>query len=174
VALFARAECVDMGERRPGLRRTPRGMAPLMAILIAVVVGALTGSGFVLFTAVEASSYCPFSTSSGMEFPTPGYTGNLSPNATSYANGTIVFTAGASGCVPPYTFLWNFGDGTYSNSPSVIHVYSDTGNFSGSLTTRDSAGHMGISYFCIETTDWPTLTGGLSSSPGCSWLTTNP
>lgn len=162
-----------MGERAVGARkaawRRRRAVAPVVAALIAAAIGVSGGAGIMAYVGVT-SHYCPFDTGSGMELPTPGYTGNVSPNATTYADGSVVFTASASGCVPPYSFEWSFGDGTYSSAPNVVHVYSGAGYFAGSITIRDSAGHEAVSYFCINATDWPTLTGGGSSSPGCSWL----
>jgi PKD domain len=149
--------------------RQRRAVASVVAALVAAVIGAAGGAGIVAYVGVN-SNYCPFETGAGMELPTPGYTGNVSPNATTYEDGSVVFTASASGCVPPYSFEWSFGDGTYSSAPNVVHVYSEPGYFAGSITIRDSAGHQAISYFCINATDWPTLTGGQSSSPGCSWL----
>jgi PKD repeat protein len=104
-----------------------------------------------------------------MEIPSPGYTGNISPNATHYyANGSVVFWASASGCVAPYTYTWTFGDGTHSNLLDVTHVYPGPGYYSGSLIVDDSAGHTDSTYFCINASAWPTLIGDSGNpAPAC-------
>jgi PKD repeat protein len=50
----------------------------------------------------------------------------------------VTFTAQPSGGAPPYTFLWNFGDGspTESGSP-VSHTYAVKGSYSVTLTVTD-------------------------------------
>jgi PKD domain-containing protein len=152
--------------------RGSRAVAPLVAILIACVLGACGAIGVVAFAVTSSlavtssSSYCPFDVSNGMEIPTPGYTGNTSPNATSfYANGSVIFWASASGCVAPYTFTWTFGDGTHSNLLDVTHIYPGPGYYPGSLIVDDSAGHQYATYFCINATAWPNLGGGSGNPP---------
>jgi PKD domain len=144
--------------------RRRRAVAPAVAALIAAAIGAACGGGVAAYVGFT-SNYCPFDTGAGMELPGPGDTGNVSPNATVYANGSVVFTSSASGCVPPYSFAWNFGDGTQSTAENVVHVYAGPGYYSGSLTIRDSAGHSAVSYFCIDAHNWPILIGSAGSSP---------
>ncbi|HSV50369.1 MAG TPA: PKD domain-containing protein, partial [Candidatus Acidoferrales bacterium] len=40
------------------------------------------------------------------------------------------------------SFLWDFGDGSQSSDMYVIHAYSAAGNYTASLTVRDSAGNI--------------------------------
>ena len=54
----------------------------------------------------------------------------------------VVFAAAADGGTPPYTFLWDFGDGATASGPSVIHVYTSVGFFAVNLRVSDSAGHV--------------------------------
>ena len=140
-----------------------------MVLALGLGVGAaLAATGYVIATYPRgnaAPSYCPFYTGSGMQLPTPGDTGNTSPNATIYENGSVIFTAQASGCVPPYSFDWEFGDGTSSTAQNLVHVYPGPGFYPGSLTIRDSAGHQVISYFCVDASGWPNLGGSSGSSP---------
>ena len=153
----------------PGRPAPLEAAAPILVILISVVIGAGSGSALVALSRISttpANTYCPFNTGSGMEFPRPGPTGNVSPNATSYyANGSVLFTATASGCVPPYSFTWVFGDGTQSNVQNLVHVYPGPGYYSGSLTVHDSAHHSTVSYLCINASAWPNLAGASGSSP---------
>jgi hypothetical protein len=149
------------------MQRGQRAIAPIVAVLATVAVAASAGAGILLSLSpatspvmpAGTSTYCPFDTGNGMEFPTPGDTGNVSPNATGYADGSVIFSATASGCVPPYTFEWTFGDGTYSTLANVVHVYPGPGYYPGSIAINDSAGHHAVSYFCINATDWPNVSG---------------
>src|SRR5256712_408194 len=53
---------------------------------------------------------------------------------------SVYFTGSASGGVSPYSFSWNFGDGTTSTVPNVYHSYSTPGSFTVTLTVIDSTG----------------------------------
>ncbi len=157
----------------PGARARLARPILVLAIVIVVSVGIASAVGYALYGAKSspgsgASSYCPFDVGSGIAVPTPGNTGNTSPNSTTYANGSVVFTGSASGCIPPYQFTWVFGDGSQSNLPSPVHVYAMAGYYPGSLTVDDSAGHESVSYFCINASDWPTLIAGSGyPAPAC-------
>src|SRR5437660_330700 len=48
------------------------------------------------------------------------------------------FTATATGGTSPYTFAWNFGDGTTGTGSPVSHTYATSGPFTVTLTTTDS------------------------------------
>jgi len=158
--------------RRYGRRSV--AVAAVPAALIACALGIAGAFGIMALVASTNSShphssYCPFYVSSGIEFPTPGHNGNTSPNATNFfANGSVIFTSGASGCVPPYVFTWNFGDGTLSHLQDLTHVYPGPGYYPGTLTVNDSAGHQEITYLCIDASAWPALTGGSGNpAPAC-------
>jgi hypothetical protein len=160
----------------PDHRRRRAAVSPFQAILVATVLGVAGALGVVAWGAVSHSGsgalshpgYSPFNVGSGMLIPTPGNTSNTSPNATIYANGSVVFTATASGCVAPYSFTWIFGDGTQSKVANVTHVYTGPGYYPGSLTVDDSAGHQSQSYFCVDASHWPVLGGGSGNpAPPC-------
>ncbi|MBT8257526.1 MAG: gliding motility-associated C-terminal domain-containing protein [Bacteroidia bacterium] len=51
---------------------------------------------------------------------------------------TLEFFAMASGGEPPYTFLWDFGDGNTSTLENPIHTYASTGPYTVTLTVFDS------------------------------------
>jgi len=45
----------------------------------------------------------------------------------------------ADGGVPPYSFSWDFGDGTTGFGSSVTHIYTASGKYAVTLTVTDSA-----------------------------------
>jgi len=51
---------------------------------------------------------------------------------------SVSFTATAAGGVPPYSFAWSFNDGSTGSGSSVTHSYSAQGNYTVSLTVKDS------------------------------------
>jgi PKD repeat protein len=146
-------------------------VAALLVVVVATSAGVFAYSAALPAASPRGSSggsYCPLDVSSGMTFPQPGQTGNTSSNATPYPDGSVVFTASASGCVAPYAFTYNFGDGQQSQQPDVTHVYAGAGYYSGSLTVGDSAGHHSVTYFCVNATAWPDLSGGSGNpAPPC-------
>jgi len=60
-----------------------------------------------------------------------------------YTNGVrmqpIDFSSQASGGIPPYTFLWNFGDNTTATEHNPSHTYTTAGNYTVSVTVTDNA-----------------------------------
>ena len=54
---------------------------------------------------------------------------------------TFVFVTAPSGGVPPYTYLWDFGDGSANGSGNApTHMYENTGVFTARVTVSDSNG----------------------------------
>jgi PKD repeat protein len=51
----------------------------------------------------------------------------------------IAFTDRSSGGVEPYTYDWDFGDGSNSTEQNPTHHYTDYGNYTVTLTVTDSA-----------------------------------
>ncbi len=46
----------------------------------------------------------------------------------------------AAGGLPPYAFHWEFGEGVPSQSQNTYHLYASPGNFTVTLTVRDTGG----------------------------------
>jgi hypothetical protein len=61
-----------------------------------------------------------------------------------YNDGTIDnplnFSAIATGGTPPYSFRWDFGDGSTSTDRNPVHSYQSSGDYTVNLTVTDSDG----------------------------------
>src|SRR5439155_8577360 len=70
--------------------------------------------------------------------PTVNFT---SSHATPSTGQSVIFTATTSGRAGPFTFSWNYGDGSPDdNSSLAAHTYAAPGIFMVSLTTKDANG----------------------------------
>ncbi len=79
-----------------------------------------------------------------------GLSANVTSNVTAGPNPLAVsFTATAIPGVPPYTYLWSFGDGGSSSSQDPVHTYTQVGNFSANLTIQDARGENAVSSVLI-------------------------
>jgi PKD repeat protein len=63
---------------------------------------------------------------------------------------TVTFTDGSHGGMPPYTYLWNFGDGTTSTEQNPSHVYDAAGSYDVTLTVTP--------FRCVPKTVTKTIT----------------
>src|SRR5215218_1487981 len=89
---------------------------------------------------VEESSEEP---ATDEELPaTESLAAEITSNATSgNAPATFSFDANASGGTGPYTVNWNFGDDSEeSDEESVVHTFTEAGNYTVTLTATDSTG----------------------------------
>ncbi len=60
------------------------------------------------------------------------------------ANQPVTFSASVTGGTPAYTFSWTFGDGTNGAGQRVTHTYASVGNYTVTLTVRDSVARIVI------------------------------
>ncbi len=71
-------------------------------------------------------------------------------SVTASAGSPVAFNATATGGVSPYTFTWNFGDGSVSTGKTVTHVFFTAGAYTVVLTTTDAGGvHATASHYVI-------------------------
>jgi len=67
--------------------------------------------------------------------------GDFSLSTTSIVTGqSITFTAAISGGVPPYTYVWDYGDGSTDTGASTAHTFAKSGNYNVKVTATDSGG----------------------------------
>ena len=71
--------------------------------------------------------------------------GSLTANGTrGVAPATFEFGTDMSGGVPPYTFDWDFGDGSQeSNRENVVHTFDEPGTYTVTMTVVDGVGQAG-------------------------------
>jgi PKD repeat protein len=82
----------------------------------------------------------------------------ITSNATSgNAPATFSFDANASGGTGPYTVNWNFGDDSEeSDEQSVVHTFTEAGNYTVTLTATDSTGEAATDTLEITVEESPT------------------
>ncbi len=94
--------------------------------------------------------------------------------ACGYAPLNVIFDASAEGGLPPYTYSWNFGDGTPGDTiANPSHSYLTVGTFTATVTVTDSLGRTGTGTVQIQTV--PTLEVAIASTTvaGPAPLTSN-
>ena len=78
----------------------------------------------------------------------------------------VTFLGSAAGGSAPYTYLWNFGDGSLgSAAPSPQHVYNVSGAYSAKLTVTDSTGVSAIATVAVSVQAASHLVVSASGSP---------
>lgn len=60
--------------------------------------------------------------------------------ASGYLPLNVAFTGNAVGGQPPYTYRWDFGDGSGASQQSASHTYAAEGSFTARFTVTDSLG----------------------------------
>jgi subtilisin family serine protease len=92
---------------------------------------------------------------------TAGYNANPSSGQVPL---TVQFTDASTGA--PASWNWNFGDGGTSGAQNPSHVYNSAGNFTATLTIRDSSGNTSSKSGTITATNPPPpLVAGFKASP---------
>jgi len=88
------------------------------------------------------------------------------PSVAAY-NISIYFSGFASGGYPPYSWLWDFGDGNTSSEQNPIHAYINEGEFTVELTVIDqkeltTSDIINISIVSNSPPDKPTISGPIN------------
>jgi PKD repeat protein len=110
-----------------------------------------------------------------------GQTGNpiLIAFAGNAAGNMVNFVSSVGGGLPPYSYLWNFGDGNTSTAVAPSHMYSASGVYPVTLTITDGANTTQTSHTNASTSSvtvcnvnfYPTITTPLANPKNLSDVT---
>lgn len=64
-------------------------------------------------------------------------------SVTTFGTRTVAFEATASGGTAPYTYTWDFGDGTTGVGQTIQHTYENSGSYFVIMRTTDAVGIVG-------------------------------
>ena len=87
------------------------------------------------------------------------------------SNLTVSFTSNATGGSAPYTYTWTFGDSSASTDANPVHAYAAAGNYSVTLSVRDSLGNTKTATEKVSVSSTTTLTcpdGTTGTYPDCT------
>lgn len=71
---------------------------------------------------------------------------------------SVSFTGSATGGSSPYSYSWNFGDGSIGSTANPSHAYLVTGSFTATLTATDSTGKQAKTSHAISISPPPSFT----------------
>ncbi|MDE1819246.1 MAG: PKD domain-containing protein [Euryarchaeota archaeon] len=103
-----------------------------------------------------------------LSFPPPSLvaraTGSPLTGATPLA---VAFSGSATGGVPPYGWVWAFGDGTGALASTANHTYGTVGNYTATLKVTDATGVSSTASLGVEATAGspPRLTLAATATP---------
>ncbi len=92
--------------------------------------------------------------------PSPLTASLTSSPASPFVNMTETLSATARGGIPPYTYVWGFGDGSLpvtSSSNSVTHSYTRSARFTANVSVRQSSGSPANATTVVNVVPAPTL-----------------
>src|SRR3989454_5777335 len=78
---------------------------------------------------------------------------------------TIAFTATSVGGTLPYSYAWNFGDGSTGSGAITSHSYSSVGQYSVTVTVTDSTGKTATSSQSVTVAQPNALTAAFTYAP---------
>jgi PKD repeat protein len=79
---------------------------------------------------------------------------------------SVSFAGSATGGTSPYTYSWNFGDGSrHSAAQNPVHVYSSAGSYTAVLTVTDSGAVTSTASQTITVATNPALAAVLTANP---------
>ncbi len=126
------------------------------------------GNYTVSLTVTDASGISSSTSYSIVVLPDPHANIILSPSTVTAGTS---FTIGSSvtGGLGPYTYAWNFGDGTHSSQPDPQHSYAKTGTYTVTLNVTDVVGYTTTSQFNVTVASSSSTSGnGTGQSPSNS------
>jgi len=98
------------------------------------------GNYTVTLTVTDSLSASAKSTQTVMVKPVPALSASFTFSPSQPTSGqSVTFACTPSGGISPYTYNWNFGDGSTSTSQNPSHTFSTSGTFTVSLNVSDTA-----------------------------------
>jgi PKD repeat protein len=81
---------------------------------------------------------------------------------------TACFAGTAIGGTPPYTYSWNYGDGSpVQTGQAPCHIYAAAGNYTVAMTVTDAAAHTSVdSHIIVSITDPLSVVTSVSRTNG--------
>lgn len=76
---------------------------------------------------------------------------------------SVTYTSNVHGGIPPYTYLWLFGDGTNSTAANATHIYTTPGTFTVAFRVEDAAGHWSNATLIVAVAPTPAV--AVAASP---------
>jgi PKD repeat protein len=83
----------------------------------------------------------------------PEIFGNESDGYNGIVDKPIQFHGLATGGMPPYTWYWDFGDGTISTLQNPIKIYSNIGEYDVTLTVTDAQNNVAVDTTYVNVTE---------------------
>lgn len=80
---------------------------------------------------------------------------------------SVAFSAITAGGIPPYSYSWNFGDGSTATGSTPVHSYPSNGYYNITLTTTDSLGNSRTAQQFLAVGSWSPA---VSCSPTISTI----
>lgn len=129
---------------------------------------AAKGNYTVILTVSDATGISSSTSYSIIVLPDPHANIVLSPSTVT-AGTSFTIGSNVTGGLGPYTYDWNFGDGTQSSQPDPQHSYAKTGTFTVTLKVTDAAGYTTTSQFNVTVANSSSTGGnGAGQAPSSS------
>jgi PKD repeat protein len=77
----------------------------------------------------------------------------------------VSFTGSAYGGTSPYSYSWQFGDGSSSSAQNPTHTYTQAGQFSAVLSVTDNENNQDTFSINIQVTNTTPVSAGIIASP---------
>jgi PKD repeat protein len=127
---------------------------------------ATSGNYTTTLTVMDSASVSAKSSQAVMVAPIPALRASFTFTAAQPSSGqSVIFTGTATGGLSPYTYGWNFGDGSSGTGQTLTHTYNTVGNFTVSLNVTDSLKTSVVTSQSIIVPLRPQFTASIGFSP---------
>jgi PKD repeat protein len=113
--------------------------SPSCTTTLTITVASSTSPGTYTLVVTGASGTATRTTSFKLTVVAPLSVSTTASPTSGYTPLAVAFASSPSGGIPPYSYNWDFGDGTTGTSNSPNHTYKTAGSYTAALTVTDSA-----------------------------------